>query len=505
MKENNVFIIKNFLLHLAILITIPLTTSARDLIMARAADATGLDPHTQTAFASLRLLELIYEPLVILDEKLNIVPGLAESWSFSSDGKVLTFKLRDGVTFHDGSKLTAKDVISSFKRIMDEKTGAATRANFLSIKSIEELAQNTVVFRLSRPDVPILTAMTDTNASIISSDVISRGDPSKKAIGTGPFILESWSPDEKTTLTSNKKWWGNGPYIDGIEIRILPDESSILAALRAKKIDFALINDPLVATMIKGSSNIKLNRATSISYHVLQLNSERTPMNNLKVRQAISCAIDRQEVLDIASLGEGEVTGPLTIPAYKIPLEEFFCYEKDAGHAKNLLKQAGFSSGVKLNAIVANAEPPTALSEAQNIQAQLADVGITMEIESLELNVYVQRWLKADFDIAVAHNSGRADPYTMYNRYWTKNGNLQKVSKYIDDKLDRLMAEGRVETDIKRRKTIYADFQKHLVKQAPWIWLYIGYEYTAQQSYVTNFVPMSNDSLYYLNQVRLSQ
>ena len=107
--------------------------------------------------------------------------------------------------------------------------------------------------------------------------------------------------------------------------------------------------------------------------------------------------------------------------------------------------------------------------------------------------------------MAVAHNGGRADPYTMYNRYWTKKGNLQKVSKYIDDKLDRLMAEGRVETDPKRRKLIFADFQKHLVKQAPWIWLYIGFEYTAQQSYVTDFVPMPNDSLYFLHKVRLSK
>jgi peptide/nickel transport system substrate-binding protein len=228
-------------------------------------------------------------------------------------------------------------------------------------------------------------------------------------------------------------------------------------------------------------------------------------LNKLEVRQAISCAIDRQEVLDTASLGEGQVTGPLTIPAYQLSPGEYFCYKKDVEFSKKLLKNAGWSSGVKLKAIVASAEPPTSLSEAQNIQAQLAKVGIEMEIESLELSVYIQRWLKADFDMAVAHNSGRADPYTMYNRYWTKKGNLQKVSKYIDDKLDRLMAEGRVETEPKRRKRIFADFQKHLVKQAPWIWLYTGFEYTAQQSYVTGFVPMSNDSLYFLHQVRLSK
>nr|PZN51076.1 MAG: ABC transporter substrate-binding protein [Chloroflexota bacterium] len=474
-------------LCLLLLLTVVAPASAQDgnvLVMARAADATGLDPHTQTAFASFRLLELIYEPLVTLDADLNVVPALAESWEFSEDAMTLTFHLREGVTFHDGSEMDAEDVRASFERILNEETGAAARANYLSIESIDTPDPLTVVFNLSEPDVPLLSSMATTNAAIVSADDIENGTVGTQANGTGPFVLESWTPEEQTILRANENWWGEGPFVDGIEIRIIPDETSILAALRAGTIDFALLNDPLVATLLIDDENIILNRAPAIAYHVLQLNAQREPLNILEVRQAISCAIDRQEVVDTAALGEGEVTGPLTIPAYQLPLEEFFCYEKDLDLARELMAQAGMEDGFTLKVIAASDEPPTALAEAQSIQAQLADININVEIESLELSVYVDRWLAADFDAAVALNGGRPDPYTMYVRYWTSDGNLNKVAGYSDEKLDELMARGRVETDPEARFEIFAEFQRHLVEMAPWVWLYVSPEYTAQQPYV---------------------
>lgn len=483
-------------------------TAAQDtsntLIMARAADTTGLDPHTQTAFASLRLLELVYEPLVVLDADLNIVPALAESWEFSDDALTLTMNLRQGVKFHDGSDLTAADVVASFDRILLEETGAAARANYLSIESIDTPDDFTLVFNLNVADVPLLAAMASVNAAIVPSEMVESGDFASTAIGTGPFILDEWIPEEKTTLSANADWWGEGPFVDGVEMRVIPDEASILAALRAGEIDFALLNDPLIATLLRDDANITLNAVPALAYHVLQLNPARAPMDILEVRQAMSCAIDRQEVLDTASLGEGTVTGPLTIPAYQVAASEFFCYEKDLARAQELMAQAGVEP-FTLKVIVASAEPPTALSEAQSIQAQLAEIGITLEIEPLELSVYVDRWLAGDFDAAVALNGGRPDPYTMYVRYWTSTGNLQKVANYIDETLDELMAAGRAEPSFEGRLAIFTQFQQHLTEVSPWIWLYNGFEYTAQQSYVSGFTPNPNDSLYSFAQVQLNR
>lgn len=474
------------------------------LVMARSADTTGLDPHTQTAFSSHRLLELIYEPLVELDSGLNLVPALAESWAFNDDATTLTLNLRAGVSFHDGSVMDSADVRASFERILDEETGAAARSRYTGISSIETPDALTVVFGLDEPNVPLLGALASINGAIISEEEAASGDFSG-ANGTGAFVLDEWTPEEVTTLSANAAWWGDGPQVDGIEMRIIPDEASILAALRVGEIDFALLNDPLIATLLIGDDSVQLNRIPSISYHVLQLNASREPMDQLAVRQALSCAIDRQQILETVALGEGSVTGPLTSAAYAVPLEDYFCYERDVELARSLLADAGLADGFSLSFIAANAEPPTALAEAQTLQAQLAEIGVTVEIESLELGTYIDRWLAADFDGAVAFNGGRPDPYTMYSRYWTRDGNLQKVANYIDDTLDDLMAQGKVETDPAARYEIFADFQKHLVEAAPWLWLYTGYEYSAQQAWVSGFAPHPGDKLTSFSAVSLDR
>lgn len=475
------------------------------LVMARAVDSTGLDPHTQTAFASLRLLELIYEPLVRTDQNLVLQPALAEDWAFSEDGMQLTFNLRQGVTFHDGSAFDAADVIASLTRILDEATGSATRTNLLSIESMEAPDDHTVVLNLTLPDVPLVSALSSVNTVILPSEVIESGDPTVDVIGTGPFKLDSWEPEQKTVLSANADYWGDGPYIDGIEIRIIPDEATIMAALRAGEVDFAMLNDPLIATLPLGDSDVTINRAPDISYHALMMRASVEPLNILEVRQAISCAIDRQEVVDVASLGEGRVTGPLTMPAYQLPLEELFCYEQDLDMAKDLMAQAGMEEGFTLPVIVAVAEPPTALSEAQVIQDQLKEINIEVEIESLEFGVYVDRWLAADFTAAIALNGGRDDPYPMYSRYFQYGARFEQVGGYVDDTLDSLMKAGQVETDPDARYEIFAQFQKHLAETSPWIWLYTGFTYTGQQPYVTDFIPTPTGSIFYLSQAKLNK
>lgn len=486
-------------------VSLPTMAQGNVLVMARAVDATGLDPHTQTAFASLRLLSMIYEPLVITDHDLNLAPALATGWEFADDAMTLTVTLREGVTFHDGSDFTAEDVIATFERILAEETASAARTNYESIESMEAPDDYTVIFHLSQPDVPLLAAMASTNAAILSADVIANGDPTTDVVGTGPFMLESWAPEETTVLTANPNWWGDGPGVDGIEIRIIPDETTILAALRAGEIDFALINDPLVGTLLVDDPDVVLQRTPVIDYHVLQLRAAREPLDRLQVRQAISCAIDRQEIIDSAALGEGQVTGPLTMASFALPPEELFCYEQDVDLARELMAAAGFEDGFTMGVIVAVAEPPTALSEAQTIQAQLAEINITVEIENLEFSIYVDRWLAGDFDAAVALNGGRIDPYTMYARYWQWGARFQQVAGYIDDTLADLMARGRTETDPATRYDIFAEFQRHLAEKAPWIWLYTGYTYTAHQPYVAGWEPGANDSFYYLYEVSLER
>jgi peptide/nickel transport system substrate-binding protein len=392
-------------------------------------------------------------------------------------------------------------VKASYTRILDQATGAAARANYLSIATIDTPDDQTVIFNLSQPDVPLLSAMSSLNAAIVPASEIAAAKVGTSAIGSGPFKLKKWEPNVKDELVANPDWAGGKTGVDGIDISVLPDESAILAALRAKQVDFALLNDPLVATLVPGVPTLKLNRVPVLAYHALQLNPSRKPMTELAVRQAISCAIDRKDVLDTALLGEGKLTGPLTMPEFRSNTDDLFCYKRDLAKAKKLMADAGYKDGFSATVIAATGEPPTAASEAQVIQSQLKEIGIKLDIKLMELNVYVDTWLKGDFDMAVALNGGRADPYPMYNRYFTKAGNLQKVSNYIDDTLDTLMQQGRVETDPKKRKDIFLSFDKHLTEVSPWIWLYTGYSYTAQQQNVQGFVPSPDGSLFSLARV----
>ncbi|MBI5029849.1 MAG: ABC transporter substrate-binding protein [Chloroflexi bacterium] len=478
------------------------------LIAARAADATGLDPHKQTAFASFRMLELIYDPLFAFDKDLKIVPNLAESWKWSEDGKTLTVTLRKNVKFHNGDPMTSDDVKFSFERILDEKTGAAARSSFTGIDKMDTPDANTIVFTLKAPNSAILSSMTNPNAAIINKKQVSGGaDPAKVDVGTGAFTIDKWTPDQTFTMKASKDFWIPGlPRLDGIEWRTIPDESSILAGLRAKTLDWALINDPRVAIRAgAASSTLSISRASALAYHVLQLNAKRPVFTDLKVRQAISCAIDRQEVLDTASLGEGQVTAPATAPFYSANLNDLTCYKKDEAKAKQLLTEAGKATGVKFTIIAATGEPPTAVAEAQNIQAQLKKVGIETTIETLELSVYVDRWLKADFDAAVALNGGNPDPDVMFYRYWHSTGNLNNVAAYNSPEINALLDQGRAIADPEKRKPIYAEIQKKLTDAAPWTWLYVGYEYRVGQPFVKGFTPLSNGSLIYLREAWLDK
>lgn len=492
------------IMALAVTTALAAPVGAQTLNVAWSQDATGLDPHTQPGFATIRLLELLYEPLVRLDANLELQPAIAESWAFSDEGTRLTFQLNPDATFHDGTPVTSADVEASFARILNEETGAIARANYTSIIGMETPDDHTIIFELDGPDAPILNGMATVNAAIVPA-AVEADTLSTEVVGSGPFTLAERTPNANARLTTFDDWHGGDIAYDEIAISVLPDETAILAALRTGQADFALINDPLVATLIPQTSGLQLNTAPTLSYYVLQLNAARDPMGSLPLRQAISCAIDRQDILDTALLGEGEITGPLTSPAYRSDPSGLFCYEQDQDRARDLLAEAGYADGFSATVMAATGEPPTASAIAQVIQAQLAEVGIELEIEMQELSVYIDRWLAADFDMAVALNGGRVDPYTMYNRYWTRDGNLQGVANYIDDTLDALMNEGRVETDETARRDIFAEFEGHLAEMAPWVWLFTGNTYTAQVDTVSGFEASPTGSLFSLVDVTLAE
>lgn len=476
-------------------------TSGGDLVVGVTSDPDTLFPWKATQFQAVNVLQNLYGTLTEFDEELEVVPGLAESWDVSEDGLTVTLHLREGVTFADGSTFGSEDVKYSLDAIKDEATAAVAASSLASVTNVEATDETTVALTLSAPDAALPANLAVVNMAMLSSDDTEEG-LNTTPNGTGPFVFDERTPSQSITLAKNEDYWGETALLDTVEFRVIPDESSIVSAMQSGNVQFAVFDDPIVAETAAGA-NVTVESTPQLSYHALQLNATRGDLADVNVRLAIQCAIDRKEVLETAALGEGEVTGPITSPAYKSDPESRPCPERDLDKAAEYLEKAGKDS-LTVNAIVSQGEYATSVNEAQNVKAQLAEANIDLEIEVLESGAYVDRWVAADFDAAIALNGGRPDPDGMYGRYFTSTGNLNAVAGYSSAELDELFAQGRQSSDPEERKAIYEQVSDELENNAAWIWLFTSYSYTATATGVEGYTPMANGSLQSLRTTSLN-
>jgi len=473
----------------------PEPTSGGSMVVGITVDPDTIFPWKATQFQAFRMLENVYDTLTAFDADLNVVPGLAESWEVSDDGLAITFDLRDGVKFSDGSDFDSADVKYSYEAIQDEANAAVARSTLGGVTSIDTPDSDTVVLNLATADVGILANLTSVNLAIVSSDDTEE-TLSTATNGTGPFVLESRTAGQNVVLARNPNYWGDATPLDTVEFRVLPDEAAIAAAMSAGNVQMAVFSDPITARTVTG--DVTVNTTPQLSYHALMLNARNGSMTDKNVRLAIQCAIDRQAVLDTALLGEGAVTGPITSPAFRSDPNARPCPERDLAAAAEYLAASGNAGGLEIDAIVAQNLYAGAVEIAQAVAAQLAEANITLNLEVLESGTYIDRWIAGDFESAIALNGGRPDPDGMYGRYFPSTGNLNQVSGYSSDTMDALFAAGKSEGDPAVRKQIYADVSAELEDNAVWVWMFSGYTYTATSDSITGFTPMTTGSWQYL-------
>src|SRR3989454_1986514 len=481
------------------------------LILARSGEVTNLDPHKVPAFTSARVFELVYSYLMRLDDSLGVQSDLAASMPRTSpDGKRVTVELRTGVKFQNGDPLTSADVKYTFDRIIDPKNAAVARSFFGDVDTITAPDATTVVFNLKSPNAALIAYMAHPNTGIVSKKIgEANADLSKKetAIGSGPFKLAEWVPDNFMRFEANKTYYVEGqPYLDGIRINVVPDESGLAAALRTKAADMAIITDAKVARTLRSETSVTLDSKPSLSYNLLFVNTKRPPFDNIKVRQAIAYAIDRKAIIDAVAFGEGEVTGPIApaLANYALPTSQYPLYTRDVAKAKQLLQEANVGP-VSFTILTATTEPAYGKDEAQLVQAQLAEAGITVKIETTELTQYVDRWLKADFDMATGLNGGGPDPDFYVFRYFTDDGNLNFVTSYKNPTSSDAIKAARASTDVAKRKDLYTTAQKELVNGVPFIWLFVGRDYNATLPTTKGFTHLPTGSIIYLRQTWLDK
>jgi peptide/nickel transport system substrate-binding protein len=469
-------------------------TSSAPFVVANTSSVQKLDPQIATNFLDLQALGLVYQPLVTLNASLQVVPDLATSWSFSTDSKSVTFTLRSGVKFDDGSTLTSADVKASLERVLNPKTGAAAASNIATVASITTPTPQTVTLTLTHPDFSILYGLTTTNLSILPAKAIAAGTIASQPDGTGPFKYVSWSPGTSLTLARNPSYWGGAPSIKEIVFRTIPDEQSIASALQAGTVQMGLLTEPQVVKTLTGTS-LQVNKELDLNYRALMLQDRTGPLANTDARLAVQCALNRTTILANAALGEGEVVGPVPLGPYAPSPTAGTCGTPNVAQAKKYLAAAGMSNGFSFTAITSDALDATSEAQAVTAQSDLAAVGIHMTIDNLGENDYIQRWLKGQFEAAFAENGANPDPYIMYGRYFGPGANLGIPSGFSSPALASLLTNADENPSASARASLYAQISTYLVDHAVWIWLFDSYDYTVLASNVHGYTPLPNEQL----------
>lgn len=443
------------------------------ITMAVANDWVIMDPHKASAFASIFAWEQTYQSLVTFDEKLQILPALATSWQVN-DPLNWTFKLRQGVLFHNGDEFTADDVVYWKDRLFDPATAAPYKTWFDPITKVEAVDKYTVKIQLQAPYAPLLANLASMRGSAIVPHKATQTDFTKEAIGTGPYKLTNIAPKGSYRWEMNTNYWdSNLPYIATADNKLLPEEAAQLAAIQSGAAAYTWLTGESTKQITNKNLNVLIGEKAF--YYHMQMNCSRAPLSDKRVRQAIGLAINHQEIIDKVVGGFGVLTGPVPtghtdwyIPVDKLP------YKVDIPAAKKLLADANLANGFKTT-YKANSGDVNDVATAQVIKEQLKQIGIDVEIIQLDTT----RWNsetqppKSDYDLRLNANTfyPDADGY-LYNHYYSMSGFNQ--TRFNSPQLDSLVTKARQLTDHEERRQIYFQVQNLLLDEMPVVPLWNG-------------------------------
>lgn len=436
----------------------------------------GFDPHLMQALSSYSVVYNIYNGLTRIDEKGQVVADLASSWEISEDGLKYTFTIRSDVKFSDGTPMTVEDVKFSLDRIMNPDTKSTWLTFYDSVKSVDIDGKDKIVITLKEPSSTLLTVLGWKRGAIVSKAAVEKyGDLVKNSVGTGPYMLKEFVSMQKTVLEKNPYYFEKDlPYIDEVELMVIPEGSSRANSLIAGEVD---IIDQVPYQMIenlKVTKDISFMETPSSWINYLVLNHTRPPFNNVLVRQAVSYAINRDEILQAGLFGYGS-------PAYtNIPDGSAFKLKLDIPQyniekAKQLMKDAGYDPEEPVDAVnlvLGGFDDMKAAGEV--LQSQLKEIGINLIPQVTEPGLWTESMVYSDvkdWDAGITGSVEDTDPYFRYNIYFLTNGTYN-MSGYSDPKIDELLPKAATEVDFNKRVEIYTEAIQYLTDEAAWIYLY---------------------------------
>lgn len=448
-------------------------------------EPSNLNPITSADGPSHFVWGRIYEGLLSWNPAhTEIEPVLATSWE-QPNATTYIFHLRKNVKWQDGSAFTSADVKFTFETMLDPKSKAVRRQNFAGISRIETPDSYTVKFILNSPNAFFIQDIA-TIAPIISkkhTEKVGLDKLSQNPMGTGAFKLKSWAPGEKVVLEANKSYWGGRPYLDQIEYKVIPDLNTQVAALLAGEVDY-IAGSLDVVDQVKDDPNIKVYNVpwVSVIWHQLGFNLRQERFQDVRVRKAFYYAIDR------SMINKAVFRGYTYVPDSPVPKAHtgYYVAQPDAKYeynptkAKQLLAEAGWKDHDGDGILDKNGEPfkfTTMVSTADNaviqtsqiIQAQLAQIGIKMDIATYEIGTWIAKANAGEFDAEMITLGVGFTP-ALQEQYFHSKGGFN-FWKYNNPKVDKLFESGKAEVNEAKRKQIYAEYQRLFMQEVPMVLL----------------------------------
>jgi peptide/nickel transport system substrate-binding protein len=461
------------------------------IVVGSIGDASNLIPLLASDSPSHQVASLIYNGLVRYDKNLKLEGKLAKSWEISADGLIITFHLRHGVKWHDGAPFTADDVMFTYRLIIDPKTPTAYAGDFEQVKEAKIIGTYTFQVVYEKPFAPALASwgLSILPKHLLKGQDITKSSLSRHPIGTGPYIFSQWKGGEKIELAANPDYFEGQPYIDRYRYRIIPDSATMFLELKAGNLDWMSLTPiqydrQTAGKKFKGKFN--KYRYLSFSYTYLGYNLKNPLFQDRRVRQALSFAINKQELIDGILLGYGRVaTGPYKPDTwfYHQPNKK---YSYNPEKAKQLLREVGWQDrdgdGLLdrdghpfIFTVMTNQGNTLRAQTAVIIQRRLEEIGIKMKIRIIEWSAFINEFIdKRKFEAVILGWTTGQDPdmYDIWHSSKTGPKELNFIS-YKNLEVDRLLEKGRHTFEREERQKYYDRFQEILAEEQPYTFLYV--------------------------------
>ncbi len=455
--------------------------------LALSGNPSTLDPHATTETLSFQVTKSLYDTLLEPDEDGILRPALAESWTIGDDNRSITFFLRRDVQFHDGTSMTSRDVESSFARILSEDYASPNAGEFSVVSDIELLDDFTVRFLLSEPSAPLLYSLASGWAAILPAAAIESGhDFATEPLGTGPYRMLEWRADEFIDLERYEAYWGSaGP--DAVSFRIIPEPSVQVQALLSDQVDILYIVNEEDVPILQARGDVTLETLDSALVLVMAINTSRDVLGDLRMRQALSHAIDKQTALEVA-YGGGTVIGTFNDVTSGFYEDFSDLYDYDPAEARRLAAEAGYGDDRVFDLVLPQNFAPH-VTAGELYQEMLRESGISSQIRLVDWSTWISDvYGNANYDLTVIGHTGKLDPDGRFIGYGS--GNM--YVRWENSELDELINRGRRTISIPERRDIYRDVQRIFAENVPFVFVGSPQRRIAFRSSIDGFVMTPN-------------